>query len=210
MDRISQLPDALLLRILSVLPTSKDAVATMVLSKRWQPLWKLVPRLVYDDQGYQNIEYWKFSRFVDRSLILYEAPVDTLHFKIIQTSGAADIGKWITIAVKHRVRDLIIELDCSSSTTPVTLPRSLYTWCRMLVTLKLKSVILVDASSLPSFPTLKTLSLLSVKYPGDEFIKSLLSNCYVLQDPDVKRCDNDNVTIFTVIVPSLKSLHLAR
>ncbi|CAA7062571.1 unnamed protein product [Microthlaspi erraticum] len=177
----------------------------MVLSKRWQPLWKLVPKLVYDDEGYQNIVYGKFSRFVDRSLILHEAPIQALDFKLVQTSGAADIGIWTAIAVKRCVRELSIE--SSPSTTPVTLPRSLYTGCTTLVTLKLKSVTLVDVSSLPSFPTLKTLSLICVKYPGDEFVKSLLSNCHVLQDLEVERFDNDDVTVFTIVMPSLKSLH---
>ncbi|CAA7032724.1 unnamed protein product [Microthlaspi erraticum] len=123
----------------------------------------------YDD-SYQNIEYAKFSRFVDRSLILHEAPLDTLHFKLVQNSSAADI---------------------------VTLPRSLYTRCTTLVTLKLKSVTLVDVSSLPSFPTLKTLWLVAVKYPGDEFVKRLLSNCHVLQDLLVALFPSDNVTVFT-------------
>ncbi|CDY41819.1 BnaC02g12300D [Brassica napus] len=58
MDMISKLPEDLLLRILSELPTAKDVVATMVLSKRWQPLWKSVPKLVFDDDDdrYQNID----------------------------------------------------------------------------------------------------------------------------------------------------------
>ncbi|CAN7058808.1 unnamed protein product [Brassica rapa subsp. trilocularis] len=50
MDRISDLPDTLLLRVLSLLPSAKDVVATMVLSKRWEFLWLSVPRLVFDDQ----------------------------------------------------------------------------------------------------------------------------------------------------------------
>ncbi|CAL9243807.1 unnamed protein product, partial [Arabidopsis halleri] len=94
MERISQLPDLLLLKILSSLH-AKDVVATMVLSKRWRFLWMLVPKLVYDDSyqnikhgkfsqlwmmvpkllfDYQNIEYSRFSRFVDRSLFMNEAP----------------------------------------------------------------------------------------------------------------------------------------
>lgn len=199
-DRICHLPDALLLRILSELPTAKDVVATMVLSKRWEPLWKSVSKLVYDD-SYQNIDdVGRFSRFVDRTLILHEAPVETLHFKLTQKSLAVDIGVWIAIAVKCSVRDLVIDIDC-----PAILPRSLYRGSKMLVSLKLKSVTLMDVSSLPSFLTLKTLSLVSVKYPGDEFVRQLLSSCHVLEDLVVEQCLHDNVTIFTVKVPSLKS-----
>ncbi|CAN6807384.1 unnamed protein product, partial [Brassica oleracea] len=83
-DRISHLPEALLLRILSKLPTTKDVLATMVLLKRWERLWKSVPKLVYHD-SYQNIDTAKFSLFIDRALILHEAPVETLHFKLAQT-----------------------------------------------------------------------------------------------------------------------------
>ncbi|OAP16640.1 hypothetical protein AXX17_AT1G33150 [Arabidopsis thaliana] len=78
----------------------------------------------------------------------------------------------------------------------------------MLVTLKLNNAVLVDATSSFSFPSLKTLSLVSMKFPGDELIKMLLSNCPVLEDLVVKRCPYDNVTTFTVRVSSLKCLVL--
>ncbi|KAF8107509.1 hypothetical protein N665_0120s0033 [Sinapis alba] len=194
MDRISQLPDTLLLRILSELPNAKDVVATMVLSKRWQPLWKSVPNLVFDDNSYQDIDTGRFSRFVDRSLILHEAPIETLRFKLTQSLTVVDIGIWIEMAVHRGAHDLRIDIDCTSSTTQVILPRSLYTGCGMLVTLKLKSVTLVDSSTLPSFSTLKALYLLYVKYPGDEF-----------EHLDVEKCLDDNVPIFPVKVSSLKS-----
>lgn len=142
MERISQLPDVLLLRILSSLH-AKDVVATMVLSKRWRFLWMFVPKLVYDDSyhgkfsqlwlmvpkllyDYQNIEYRRFSRFVDRSLFMNEAPViETLNFKLGKICGGKDLQMWIRAADKGCVRELIIEINtCSSNKTPVTLPRS--------------------------------------------------------------------------------------
>ncbi|XP_019091494.1 PREDICTED: probable FBD-associated F-box protein At1g32375 isoform X2 [Camelina sativa] len=206
MDMLSQLPEALLLRILSLLP-AKDVVATMVLSKQWEFLWMLVPKLVYDD-SYQNIEYGRFSRFVHRSLTLHEAPfLDTLHLKLGKTScGSGDIRVWIKTVDKRCLRELIIKIDSNKSS--VVLPVSLYTCCRMLVTLKLKNAVLVDVTSSFSFPSLKKLSLVSMKYPGDELIKTFLSSCPVLEDLVVKRCLDDNLLILTVRVPSLKCLVL--
>ncbi|KAL1195804.1 putative FBD-associated F-box protein [Cardamine amara subsp. amara] len=199
MDRLSQLPEALLLKILSLLP-AKDVVLTMVLSKRWELLWMLVPKLVYDD-SYQDFEYGRFSRFVDRSLALHEAPVlDALHFNLGKTCGTGDIRVWIKTVDKRCLRELVIEIDNKSR---VLLPRSLYTCCETLVTLKLNNAVLVDVTSL-SFPSLKNLSLVSIKYPGDELIIMLLSSCPVLEDLVVKRCANDNVTILNVRVSSLK------
>ncbi|GMN64166.1 hypothetical protein TIFTF001_033232 [Ficus carica] len=43
-NRISELPDAIILHILSFLPTL-DAVRMSVLSKRWRSMWTLVPVL---------------------------------------------------------------------------------------------------------------------------------------------------------------------
>ncbi|CAA7032716.1 unnamed protein product [Microthlaspi erraticum] len=186
MDRISPLHDELLLKIFSFLPTTKHVVATMVLSKRWQPLWMMVPRLVYDDTSYQNVGYGSFRRFVDRSLLFHKAPVlETLRFKVTQTSGVGDIPLWTRAAEKHALR------------------------CRMLVTLT-NNVILVDAASPISFPTLKILELNSVKYPGDEFVKRFLSNCILFLRLGVEQCPGDNVTVFTVRVPSLESLYLRK
>ncbi|XP_056853963.1 probable FBD-associated F-box protein At1g32375 isoform X1 [Raphanus sativus] len=208
MDLISELPEALLLNILSLLP-AQDVASTMFLSKRWRFLWTSVPRLEYDD-SYQGTEYRKFSRFVDRFLFLHESPViETLHFKLGKTCGGEDIRVWIRAADKCCVRELIFEIDASSNDSPpIVLPSSLYTRCIMLVTLKLNKVILEDTSSSIAFPSLKTLSLVSVEYPGDEFVSSLLSSCHVLEDLHVEQCSSDNVTIFNVRVPSLKSLVL--
>ncbi|CAL9243806.1 unnamed protein product [Arabidopsis halleri] len=211
-DRISHLPEELLLRILSLLPT-KDVVFTMVLSKRWKFLWMLVPRLEYDHGMYRDDDEEKrFSRFVYSSLLLHEAPVlESFRFKLDWKPSAIDIGVWVRTAVKRCVRELDIKIR--SPRNSVILPWSLYSeGCRMLVTLKLSNTTLVDASSLPasSFPSLKNLSLVYMKYPSEKFVNEFLSNCPVLEDLVVVQCPDDNVTVLTVKIPSLKSLSLSK
>ncbi|KAF8093008.1 hypothetical protein N665_0393s0010 [Sinapis alba] len=209
MDRLSHLPEHLLLKILSFLPTTKDVVATMVLSKRWQFLWTLVPRLVYDD-GNWNTKEGSFSRFVNISLLLHEAPVlESLQFNLGEESSDEDLGVWARTVARRHVRELVIEIDRSSCTDRPILPKSLYKVSGMLVKLKLENVILADVSSTVSFPSLKKLSLVSIKYSGgDESVDKLLSNCPVLEDLFVDRWPDDNVTVFTIRVQSLKFLFL--
>ncbi|XP_057772070.1 F-box/LRR-repeat protein At3g26922-like [Salvia miltiorrhiza] len=49
LDRLSDLPDALILEILSLLSSSiRDVVRTTILSKRWKDLWTTVPRFDFD------------------------------------------------------------------------------------------------------------------------------------------------------------------
>ncbi|KAJ8622385.1 hypothetical protein MRB53_030914 [Persea americana] len=52
-DRISSLPDALLLHILSFLDMSQ-AVQTGILSSRWMGLWTAIPSLDFDQYQYRN------------------------------------------------------------------------------------------------------------------------------------------------------------
>ncbi|GKB69379.1 F-box/LRR-repeat protein 25-like protein [Tanacetum coccineum] len=46
-DRISSLPDCLLIEIISRLGFTKEAIKTSTLSKRWQHLWTQVPNLIF-------------------------------------------------------------------------------------------------------------------------------------------------------------------
>ncbi|RID49418.1 hypothetical protein BRARA_H00219 [Brassica rapa] len=64
-DLICELPDELVLKILSLLP-SKDVVATSVLSKRWHSLWKEMKTFRYNDELRCGITVSKFTRFISR------------------------------------------------------------------------------------------------------------------------------------------------
>ncbi|RID64033.1 hypothetical protein BRARA_E02992 [Brassica rapa] len=170
----------------------------MVLSKRWGLVWTMVPKLEYTDRSKEGEN--SIWRLIDKSFQLHKAPVlEILRIQIdhYQFSNDADIGKCISYAVDHKVRELTLFLPSQDSQPKILqLPSNVYT-SKTLVTLILScSALVVDVPSLPCLPLLDTLALLGVR---------LLSNCPALSYLCVHRNMSDNVTRFIVKVPSLKS-----
>lgn len=207
-DRISKLPDDFLLQILSRLPT-KDVVAMSLLSKRYHFLWTLLPKLNFELMLHSNNTSPKFTKFVDRSLLLHKAPtLETLRVKIGSVSHTADVdvAVWVRTAVDRGVREL--DISYCPAEEPVRLPKCLFP-CTSLVALKLENMSLVDASSsYVCFNSVKTLHLLDVKYFDEQSLPRLLSSCSVLEDLVVQRCPGDNVKIVSVNAVCLKTLTL--
>ncbi|CAL9213769.1 unnamed protein product [Arabidopsis halleri] len=206
-DRISALPEDLLVEILDLLPT-KDVVATMILSKRWLSIWTMVRTLEYkedmDDESKKSV-WW----FLNKSLQLHKSPViDSLCIELgpqCPTTDDVDIGKWVAKAVDCLVWTLTIKLLWSAG--PTSLPKSLYC-CDTLFELTLSDQILVNVPSSSSayLPFLSDLELICVVYKDEDSLVTLLSSCPVLETLFVKRKIDDNVKKFTIKVPSLLDL----
>ncbi|KAG2243477.1 hypothetical protein Bca4012_085518 [Brassica carinata] len=207
-DRISALHDDLLLNILSLVPT-KDAVTTMVLSKRWGSVWTMVPKLEYEDTSKEGgTSVW---RLVDKYLLLHKAPVlESFHIQAKrQFTDNADVGKCVSYAVDHNVRELsfiiIPPLIFPIQPEFLLLPSNFYT-SKTLVNLTLScSALVVDVPSQACLPLLQTLVLLKVVFKDESSHVRLLANCPALSNLRVNRNSCDNVKIFIVKVPSLKS-----
>ncbi|KAG2297225.1 hypothetical protein Bca52824_043894 [Brassica carinata] len=199
MDRISLLPEDLILKILSSVPT-KFSVTTSLLSKRWCYLWKHVPKLLFY-LGHSDSQ--RASRLVHTFLLLNKAPVlESMHLSLGQNGSSIDIDTWTRVAISRGVRNLLY----SRFSATLRLPRSLYT-CETLVTLTLIAAIIVDVPLTNiCFPSLKALILLFVDFLSDEIVSSLLSGCPVLTELNVSRFSNARVKTFTVFVPSLQCL----
>ncbi|KAK6135505.1 hypothetical protein DH2020_030758 [Rehmannia glutinosa] len=68
-DRLSALPDSLLIRILSNL-RMQEAAMTCVLSKRWQFLWTDLPRLEFRESSHRTEKTREFVAWVHRTLVI--------------------------------------------------------------------------------------------------------------------------------------------
>lgn len=201
-DRLSVLPDDLLLRILSPLRT-EDAIYTSFLSKRWRYLCKMVPNLKFD--SYYS---YAFSEHVYKSLALHKAPfLESLHVKIRHESDASDVGIWIGAALARNVRRLILSVTFINEV--VRFPSVLFSWNDTLVFLKLKHCIVLNFPSRVCLVSLRNLHLYFVMFRDEESVCNLLSGCPRLEDLVVYRGSAVDVVTFTIDVPSLQRLTMA-
>ncbi|XP_019090809.1 PREDICTED: putative F-box/FBD/LRR-repeat protein At4g00315 [Camelina sativa] len=210
MDKISQLPDDVLVKVLSFLPT-KDAASTSILSKRWEFLWMWLPKLDYDYSDYSVSQGRSLQRFIDLNLPLHQAPImESLRLKFshgaVGSIKPEDIEKWLSVAFHFCVLELSLELSSFARRKP-KLPSSLYV-SKSLVILKLEDEVLVEVHRMVCLPCLKTLTLRRVTYSAENSLHRLLSNCPVLEDLFVERDNTDNLGKLTVIVKSLQRLTL--
>lgn len=185
----------------------QDAVATMILSKRWRYIWTMLPKLKYKESDQVTEDECKsIWHFLDKSLQLHKAPVlRKLHIELgPQCPVDADVGKWIANAVDRKVCKLNFQLNWAAK--PIKLPKSLYTCCT-LVNLILCDKICVDIISPGCLPSLSYLFLSSVVFKDESSLVGLLSSCPILKFLKVVRCDEDNVTNFVVKISSLKTLY---
>ncbi|KAK8469952.1 hypothetical protein PHAVU_004G016400 [Phaseolus vulgaris] len=171
-DRISNLPDSILCYVLSFLPT-KEVVATSVLSKRWNLLWRSVTSLDFDlpggDEYGNEVAYSRFLLSV-YSFLFTRNMEQPLH-KLL-------LGK--TVRVSGRLQHLDLSLF------PVIAVPSVVFSCKTLVVLKLTYLALKNISFV-DFPLLKILHLICVSFSKDsDLLQQFLSGSPNLEDLKVK------------------------
>ncbi|GJW91506.1 F-box/LRR-repeat protein 25-like protein [Tanacetum coccineum] len=202
-DRISVLPECLLLEIISRLPTTKEAIRTSTLSKRWENLWTLVPNLVFrydddvviDDEDYIYYDYIKdYVSFVDKTLTqcrqlkLNQFKLDTKYDSEYKTQ----VKKWIHYAIKCNVEELDLSLwGC------VFNPISVISWDK-LISLSISNGKLNEdliRNILSGSPVLETLNLY---------------NCYGYRLLDITSKSVKNLVFWGYRVPKNESDHYAK
>ncbi|KAL7593537.1 hypothetical protein Lser_V15G32375 [Lactuca serriola] len=108
-DRITALPDCLLVEILSRLPSTEDAIRTSTLSKRWKHLWTSVPSLIFDDENHPRLN---FVSLVTKTL--NQCRQQKLKKFVVSTGydtrSESQVHNWIRYAVSCNVEELNLKV----------------------------------------------------------------------------------------------------
>ncbi|GER43276.1 F-box/RNI-like/FBD-like domains-containing protein [Striga asiatica] len=202
---ISQLPDDILLIILSFLPL-KEAGRTSVLSSRWRNLWSYILHLNFDDYSSMekvmldptfhsvSVEREKYVKWVDSVLQLHRgSTVKELRicFSLVK-SATKSITKWLEFAFERHTEKLELNLSDGDCGHP---PDETYVFPQEIC----------SSDRLFNFKPIKMLFLGSVQVSG-ETIEFLLRGCPLLEQLIVR--SSDYLTRLEVCGPSLVLKHL--
>ncbi|GAU10010.1 hypothetical protein TSUD_120090 [Trifolium subterraneum] len=218
-DIISDLPECILLHILSFLNT-KYAVQTCTLSKRWKDLWKRVPNLTLNSSSFRlswcraNLKV--FNKFVTRILSKRDAStaLHTLDFRRKGFMEPYRLKRIVQYAVSHHVQRLRINVECDIRHFP-----SCFFSCRTLTSLdfyvcrRIYCQLTLFPNSL-NLPALTSLTLHSFTFSiGDNgrvepFSTFKLLNSLILYDCEVPDTQKLCISSATLTNLTIQSYHI--
>ncbi|PWA89334.1 F-box domain, Leucine-rich repeat domain, L domain-like protein [Artemisia annua] len=211
-DRLSNLPDDLIHKILSYIGI-KQVIEMTVLSSRWRYVWTSVPCLDFSSQDFSAVI--KFSKFVTRVLTHHrnkKVQVYSIKLSFRGKTSHGFVKRIIKYAVSHDVPQLSIKsLDCKRNSElllPLFSSRSLkhltltgsYSYCNG-----------ITLTSIWELPALTTLYLKGLRWFDQR--ADLFSNCPNLKNLTLIGCKSTppnrlNHSVFNIFHTRLTDLTL--
>ncbi|KAM7251245.1 hypothetical protein ACFE04_023128 [Oxalis oulophora] len=205
MDWISNLPDALILQILSNIDT-KLAVKTCVLSKRWSHLWEHLPVLNISKNSF--LQDSTLENFVISFLKKHKAcTVDSLNFQYHRLAEF-HVSKVVDHAVSRHARH--VRLTSTLSTAPCFLHSRVLS-SKSMRSLNTENHSFQVAPTGLNFPSLKTLRLHKVwlcREGCKNIAVDIFSSCVNLENLELTECIVESVD-FVISTPQLVNLKIS-
>ncbi|PHT56133.1 hypothetical protein CQW23_04619 [Capsicum baccatum] len=201
-DRLSALPDHLLLHILSSFEM-KDVIRTGVLSKRWRLLWTSAHNLSFTHSPESNRDVTEFIKSVDDTLILSKPSKlnkFSVEFFYIDDQFVDHVNRWMTFVTIKSVEVLDLNL-MGGFDEGYSLPQLMYSNV-CLRKLKLSNCNLVPKEGI-NWPALRVLSMWYAKL-SLEVVDAICSGCTEDEDSDDGDDEYKELTIWARNVTSLE------
>lgn len=186
-DRISEMPDAILVHILSFLST-EDAIKTGALSRRWLYVWTWLPELSFyeecsscetlqADEDCDHID--RFVNFVNQTLMFHAcSKIRKFVLRFAYDSSLADsVDMWVRYATKANVEKLSLNLY-NDYDDNYELPQHVYKQSS-IKKLSLEKCT-IDPSESVSWKSLKSLSIRETSLDEDA-VQNILAGSPVLE-----------------------------
>ncbi|KAL3747846.1 hypothetical protein ACJRO7_016630 [Eucalyptus globulus] len=196
-DYISELPVAIILHIFSFL-TTKDAIKTSVLSKRWRSTWTANPHISFSMPKCDNRSMFRsFMAIVDAVLLrctaikvksfLFYAPrldclIESSHTGWLRSVAGPTIDRWLRFAVEHDVEEVSMTLRNDNF---YGIPKFFFR-CTTLVSFHVSRCRFSTMGAV-NWSSLKRLRIDDAKLE-DNVIMRILKGCPVLEFLELKGC----------------------
>ncbi|CAJ1952734.1 unnamed protein product [Sphenostylis stenocarpa] len=205
-DRISELPDCVLLYIMSFMST-RNAIQTCVLSKRWKNLCKCLTSLTFCARYSGDICFRKFVSWV---LSSRDHSHSLLNLAVMSPKEPEILDLIMKYAMVHDIKHLTMRIDLTCKPAFDSLP--FIFCCRSLTSLKICNVYDPNVIVIPNslhLPHLKNLHLERVKFTATDDTECVepFSNCRVLESLYLRNCSMQidsqilcisNATLFSI------------
>ncbi|XP_059292646.1 F-box protein At5g03100-like [Lycium ferocissimum] len=185
-DRISALPDSLILQILSFL-RMKEVIRTGILSKRWHLLWTSAHTLIFRYSGQSNHGVTQFVTFIDDTLLQCQ-PSKLNKFSVdfyYNTRFVRHVNKWMIFVKNKSVEVLDLYLRTRGLDQLYSLPQVMYSNA-CLRELSLCNCNLVPKEGI-NWPLLRVLDIRYAKLKRD-VVRKICSGCPVLESLKFSMC----------------------
>ncbi|KAF6149814.1 hypothetical protein GIB67_010888 [Kingdonia uniflora] len=220
-DQISNLPEELLLQIVSFLPTN-DVISTSVLSTRWRSLWRSIKALDFNEYNFTNQD--RFKNFVDKTLILFDTHINLQRYCILTNVVIPSevIDRWVRCPLARNVQEFVLSYQKRDDL--YCLPSSLFN-SKSITTLQLSFCKIGDFNGDTTLLSLKAV-LLTVVSVTKQTLQRVVTSFPVLEILSLRGCTKvsslkgGNIRLrslviawciclgeFDMDVPNLKSFH---
>jgi len=206
-DRLSDLPDGVILHILSFLNT-KHVVRTCVLSKRWEHLWKRIQTLALYASRFSTVK--QFAMFVSKILTLRDTST-ALHALHLDRHGDIEpqlLKKILNYVYSHKTHLKELGITVNGDTSLIM---SCVSSCRALTSLKLDVASRgrhnIGQTLFPkslNLPALTSLELICIAFCGGESgcaepfsafnrLNSLVISCCTVKDAQILKISSETL-----------------